>query len=113
LEQLKKLFGSQSFNVNNLVERNPQELQCFGFQLSDLDLSFKKSQAQLSVYYRDVDTPDKDVCDKFQEELAKSPQRIMKQIQDAADKANQHMGDYNKKNPGAKAEKNTEVHDEL
>ena len=45
LEQVKKMLTTQSYSVNKLLSRAPKELQCFGFKLSDADLSFKKGQA--------------------------------------------------------------------
>jgi len=29
--------------LGDIIKKNPKELQCFGFNISDLDLSFKKS----------------------------------------------------------------------
>lgn len=45
LQQGKKMFKEMPGKVNTLVNRmNFPELQCFGFNISDLDMSFKKSQ---------------------------------------------------------------------
>ena len=44
--------------------------------MSDLDLSFKKSQFQLSVFYKNINKPNREICDVFEEELKKSPQKI-------------------------------------
>lgn len=44
-EQIKKSFRPMPEKIlGELVRKNPKELQCFGFNLSDLDISFKKSQ---------------------------------------------------------------------
>ena len=42
-EQIKKQFKEQEFVVGDIMKKNPKELQCFGFNISDLDLTFKKS----------------------------------------------------------------------
>ena len=89
LEQVKRMLKTQNFSIDKL--KNIPELQCFGFQISDLGLNYKKSQAQLSLFYSDVEIPNQVVCDTFKEQLAKSPMKIMKQIQSAASKANDHM----------------------
>jgi hypothetical protein len=111
LEQAKKLFKPYTFNVNQLVSKNPTELQCFGFMLSDLDLSFKKSQAQFSVYYKDVDTPDSEVCGAFKEQLAQQPQKIFNHIKTASEKAAQTMKDMGIEEKKPKSQQIT--HDEL
>jgi len=49
------------------------------------------------MYYKDIAIPDKDICDSFKEELKKSPQRIMKQIKNAADQANKKIREVNDK----------------
>jgi|TARA_B110000285_G_scaffold171381_1_gene191860 hypothetical protein len=43
-EQLKKSFKPFPLPVGDIIRKNPKELQCFGFNVSDLDISFKKSQ---------------------------------------------------------------------
>lgn len=55
--------------------------------MSDIDISFRKSQAQFSLYYKDVPQPDVDVCESFMEELKKSPMKIVEGMRDAAKKA--------------------------
>ena len=42
-EQIKKQFKEQEFLLGDIIRKNPKELQCFGFNISDLDISFKKS----------------------------------------------------------------------
>ena len=53
-EQIKKQFKEQEFSLGDILKKNPKELQCFGFNVSDLDLSFKKSQLQLSLFYKNI-----------------------------------------------------------
>jgi hypothetical protein len=79
-EQIKKQFKEQDFYVGDLVKKNPKELQCLGFNVSDLDISFKKSQLQLSLFYKDVTNPDREICDAFEKELIKSPSAIYEQV---------------------------------
>ena len=55
--------------VGDIVKKNPPELQCLGFNLADLDVSFKKAQVQLSTYYKEIQNPDADICARFYEDL--------------------------------------------
>ena len=71
------MFKEIPGRVNTLIERSPKELACLGFKISDYDISFKKSQMQLSVYYKEAAIPDKEICEKFKEELKKSPAKIL------------------------------------
>jgi len=59
--------------VGDIVKKNPPELQCLGFNLADLDVSFKKAQVQVSTYYKEIHNPDPEVCEKFYEDLAAAP----------------------------------------
>lgn len=79
-EQIKKQFKEQEFAIGDIIKKNPKELQCFGFNVSDLDLSFKKSQVQFSLFYKEITNPNKEICDAFEEELRKSPQKIFDQM---------------------------------
>ena len=93
--------------------------------MSDLDISFKKSQVQLSAYYKTIDSPDADICKPFEEELRKSPQKILDQMKAGSDspfgKNLQSLKDQvtpPKAEGAAKEEASTEevkktVHDEL
>lgn len=73
LDQLKKFLKEIPLPLSRVFQKIPEELECFGFTLSDLDLSFKKSQVQISTYFKDVDVDslDQSVCDNFHEELNK------------------------------------------
>jgi len=57
------MFKEIPGRVNTLIERSPKELACLGFKISDYDISFKKSQMQLSVYSKEVSEPPKDICE--------------------------------------------------
>lgn len=43
-EQLKKTFVPYPVSLGDILAKNPKELQCFGFNVADIDISFKKSQ---------------------------------------------------------------------
>jgi hypothetical protein len=79
-EQIKKQFKEQEFKLGDIVKKNPKQLQCFGFNISDIDLSFKKSQVQFSMFYKKISNPNREICDSFDEELRKSPQKIFDQM---------------------------------
>ena len=40
---MKKMFKEINYDVNGLIKKGPKEFKCFGFEISDYDLSFKKS----------------------------------------------------------------------
>jgi thiaminase len=42
-EQAKKMFKEIPLNIGDIMKKNPRELQCLGFNLVDLDVSFRKS----------------------------------------------------------------------
>lgn len=54
LENLKKEFKEFPLRISDLLSKNPKELQCLGFNIADLDISFKKSQVQLSAFYKET-----------------------------------------------------------
>lgn len=76
MEALKKSFKEIPVSIGDIVRKNPKELACLGFNLSDLDLSFAKGFAQLSAYYKDANPPSKEVCDKFLQDLKNAPEKI-------------------------------------
>jgi hypothetical protein len=43
LEAMKKMLKPMKGKLNTLLKRQPKELKCFGFEISDIDLAFKKS----------------------------------------------------------------------
>lgn len=80
-EQAKKMFKEIPLNVGDITAMNPAELQCFGFNVADLDIAYKKSQAQFTLYYKAIENPDRNICDPFQKELEKAPQAILASMQ--------------------------------
>lgn len=79
-EQAKKMFKEIPIPVGDIVQKNPPELQCFGFNVADIGLDFKKSQMQFTTYYKVLENPDPAVCEPFLQELLKSPQTILDRI---------------------------------
>jgi hypothetical protein len=55
LEQVKKMFKDIPMKISTLIKRMPPELKCFGFKITDFDISFKKSQMQISAYQKPVE----------------------------------------------------------
>ena len=82
LENLKKEFKEFPFYLSDLLSKNPKELQCRGFNIADLDISFKKSQVQFSAYYKETKYQNKKLCDDFLAELRESPNKMFKQFMD-------------------------------
>lgn len=53
---------------------SPKELECLGFKLGELDLSFKKGYLELMFGYKPVQFPSNPkVCEKFLEYIRKGP----------------------------------------
>jgi hypothetical protein len=52
LEQLKRtFFSTSSMSLGKLTKAlNKRDIVCFGFNITDLDVAFKKSSMQFSVY---------------------------------------------------------------
>ena len=49
----RKLFEIP-LETKNIVNSNSNKLQCFEFNIANTDLSFKKNQAQFSIFYKDI-----------------------------------------------------------
>lgn len=63
LENLKREFKEFPYFMNDLLSRNPKELQCLGFNIADIDVTFKKSQVQFSTYYKETKYYNKTLCE--------------------------------------------------
>lgn len=74
------MFKEVPIPVGDIVRKNPPEMQCFGFNIADIGLDFRKSQMQFTTYYKVVENPDRGICDNFLEQLLKSPQAILDKI---------------------------------
>jgi hypothetical protein len=66
-EQAKKMFKEVPIPIGDIVKKNPPELQCFGFNIGDIGLDYKKSQMQFTTYYKHIENPDPAICDNFLE----------------------------------------------
>merc|ERR1712127_269346 len=61
----------------------PKEVECLGFKLSDLNVSFKKGYMEVGCGYKPVKSPiDPATCESFMDALRNGPSEIM----DMADK---------------------------
>jgi hypothetical protein len=43
-EDLRKMFIDYPIKIGDLLSKNPKELQCLGFNVADVDVSFKNLQ---------------------------------------------------------------------
>lgn len=77
LENIKKMFKEFPFYMNDLLSKNPRELACLGFNVADLDVTFKKSQVMASAYYKETKYMDEKLCKSFMDELRQSPKKII------------------------------------
>lgn len=82
LEQIKKMFKEFPGRIRTLLKKFPPELKCFGFEVTDLDISYKKSQVQISSYQKPhtLTESEEEMCANFHEELNKHPEKIMEQM---------------------------------
>ena len=78
LEALKKKFSEHKLIAGNTAKRNPDEVACLGFNVTELDVAFSKSQGQLSAYYKPVPAPAKAVCEEFLRQVSVAPSVIKK-----------------------------------
>lgn len=85
MEALKKNFKELPIGLGDIVKKNPKELGCLGFNLSDLDVSFQKGQAQFSAYYKNVEKPDKEFCDEFIKSLQDMPKNLENKVKEASE----------------------------
>jgi hypothetical protein len=64
----RKLFEIP-LETKNIVNSGSKKLQCFQFGIANIDISFKKNQAQFSIFYKDmpefVEKADTNMCNKF------------------------------------------------
>jgi len=65
----KKKLLDFPFDINDQLKLYLKQLQCFQFDVADIDLSFKESQAQFSIFYKDLpkyaESTDLVMCDMF------------------------------------------------
>lgn len=79
------MFKEMPGRVNTLVKKFPKEFKCFGIEVSDIDISYKKSQMQFSTYQTpySLNEDDEDMCEHFHEELNAHPEKILEQMNGA------------------------------
>ena len=66
--------------VNTMLKRIPLELGCYGLNVMDLDIHYKKSQIQASAYYKEATEVDEEMCEEFHKKLNEHPEQILKQL---------------------------------
>ncbi len=64
-EQLKKMFKEIPGRINTILKLMPKEFACLGFEVTDLDLAFKKSQMLVSLYHQQVNNAPDSLCEAF------------------------------------------------
>ena len=77
LSAAKKMFKEIPVPIGDILSKNPKEFGCFGFNIADIDLTFAKSQAQLTSYYKEVPLENKDYCAEFLKAVRESPSKMM------------------------------------
>lgn len=85
LEALKKQFREFPLPIGDIVSKNPPQAACLGINLSDLDITFQKSLAQISAYFKEVPYASKEFCEKFVNDLKQAPNKIKDQLDQAKD----------------------------
>ena len=86
METLKKAFKEYPLKIGDILSKNPKELACLGFNVSDVDVSFAKGFAQLSAYYKEVkNPPSKEVCNRFLDDLKDAPNKIQQKVAEVSD----------------------------
>lgn len=74
--------------------------------MADIDMTFKKSQAQFTLYSKETKYANKALCDKFFEELRQSPNKIIDQFN--AEKNNPFMKALEESQKIAKGDKSAD-----
>lgn len=79
-EQLISTLPPKEFPLKN--PHNPKEMECLGFELSDITMDFKKGYMQVGCGYKKVPTPrDPATCENFLDVLRNGPNEAMKMAQ--------------------------------
>lgn len=83
LENFKREFKSKKFDPNTKIfNMQPEEIACFGVWLSNIDLTFGKSQLSASWFWKQVEQADRVFCKRFFESIVKHQEEIVKQMHD-------------------------------
>ena len=59
------MFKEIPGRINTILKLMPKEFACLGFEVTDMDLAFKKSQMLFSAYHKKVDAADEELCETF------------------------------------------------
>jgi hypothetical protein len=59
---------------------NPPELQCVGFNLTDIDLKIKKGFIQLDADYQKIENVDSEFCKEFEKSLREGPMKALQSM---------------------------------
>lgn len=80
LENLKKAFQPIAIPLKKF--QNPAEVQCLGFNLTNLMVKVNKGFVQLNANYISIPREDVDIpfCEEFEERISKSPTEIFKKL---------------------------------
>jgi hypothetical protein len=102
LEQVKKMFKNMPGKLNTLLKRIPKQTHCFGFNFTDIDLSYKKSQMQWTAYHTPVDMSsiaDSEMCTKFYNDITYHQSGILKDLAGDKNPINKAMNTLFKDQP--------------
>lgn len=81
LETLIKILEPKSVPLKN--PPNPKEFECLGFRLTDFNILFRKSYAEIVCSYEPVDEPsDPAYCEDFALAMRNGPEALMKNAKD-------------------------------
>ncbi len=75
LDTMRKSIKPVAIPISTLS--NLREFQCLGFNLTDMDLMFKKSMIQLNAAYIKIDNPDVEYCGRFEKAMREGPLKKM------------------------------------
>jgi hypothetical protein len=109
LDNLKKQFKPMTVPLKKF--NNPRELQCLGFNLTNVMVKINKGYLQVNGNYirLNQDQVDTDFCSSFEEKIANSPADIFKKIAGAPifdnPVMNKLFGDESKKESGEGSKK--------
>lgn len=99
LEKFISMVPPSTFPLQN--PPNPKELDCLGFNLSDLSLEFKKGYLEIKCGYKTVKEPrDKKVCDNFISMMRKGPGEMQTFAQDFMEKKREIFDNQHDELPG-------------
>ena len=79
MDTLFKAVPPYEMPMKNLPQ--PEELDCLGIQLSDLNVNFKRGYVEVSCGYKKVEKPrSPELCDAFIQALAEGPKKAQESV---------------------------------